>query len=147
MAARRLVIVMLVLLGLSTLAAALLPRPDRSGSDPAGNTGASGAQASAPPPAGSPASAPPPGLVNARITVSKHRPPVVRVHPGNRLVLLVGGPFGDDISIPAFGLTQTMAPSAPARFDLIVNRAGRFGVRAFGAERVIGTIVSRARGG
>ena len=82
------------------------------------------------------------GLVRARITISAGVPQVVRVKPGQRLVLLVGGPVGEDISIPAFGLTETAAPSAPARVDLIVDRPGRFEVRAFGADRVVGRILS-----
>ncbi len=63
--------------------------------------------------------------------------------PGQRLVLLVGGAVGDDISIPAFGLTETMTPSAPARFDLIVDRPGHFAVRAYTADRVVGRILSK----
>ncbi len=141
MAARRLIVVMLVLLGLSTLVAALVPAPDRSGSgsDPAKGGGGAGRPATPPrsPTAG------PAGLVNAQITVAGGAPQVVEVKAGQRLLLEVGGAVGDDISIPAFGLTETMTPSAPARFDLIVDRAGRFPVRAFGAARAVGTILSK----
>ncbi len=141
MAARRLIVVMLVLLGISTIVAALLPAPERSGSG-AGPAKGPGRPAKPKPPAGGGATEPA-GLVSARIGVSRGAPEVVRVKTGQRLVLLVGGPVGDDISIPAFGLTETMTPTAPARFDLIVDRAGRFAVRAFTADRVVGRIVSK----
>ncbi|MGZ8666414.1 MAG: hypothetical protein ACXWZM_04820 [Solirubrobacterales bacterium] len=141
MAARRLIVVMLVLLGLSTLVAALVPTPQPSGGGPGSETGpATNREPSRPPGSAPPGGA---GLVTARIEVSPRAPEVVRVKPGQRLVLLVGGPVGDDISIPAFGLTETMTPTSPARFDLIVDRAGRFPIRAFAADRVVGTIASR----
>lgn len=140
MAARRLVVVMLVLLGISTLVAALVPTPNRHQSDSTTTTGAGGTTRPAPSAPSSPAA--PADLLNARITVSGGAPEVVKVHPRQRLVLLVGGAVGDDISIPAFGLTETMTPEAPARFDLIVDRRGKFAVRAFGADRVVGRIVS-----
>jgi hypothetical protein len=145
MAARRLIVVMLVLLGLSTLVAALVPAPQPSGGGPGSETGPSGGsgprrgQGGSTPRAG--------GTVAARITVSVGEPETVRVKPGQRLVLLVGGQIGEDISIPAFGLTETMTPAAPARFDLIVDRAGTFPIRAFRAERPVGRIVSAAPSG
>ncbi len=141
MAARRLIVVMLVLLGLSTIVAALLPPPDRSENVP--GQGRRRGETAQPEPSGNSGSAAARGLIRARITTSRRAPEVVRVTPGQRLVLLVGGPVGDDISIPAFGLTETATPSAPARFDLIVDRPGRFAVRAFGAERDVGRIVSK----
>jgi hypothetical protein len=141
MAARRLIVVMLVLLGVSTLVAALVPTPERSGDGSGNASGPAGAgRPNQPPRSAFPQAR---GLLTARIRVSAGPPQVVDVEPGQRLVLLVGGPVGDDISIPAFGLTETMMPSAPARFDLIVDRRGRFAVRAFGADRVVGRIVSR----
>jgi hypothetical protein len=140
MAARRLIVVMLVLLGLSTLVAALVPAPQSSEDGPGTPTGPAGGPGARRPSHGAG------GLVTARIRVSDRSPEVVRVRPGQRLVLLVGGAVGDDISIPAFGLTETMAPTAPARFDLIVDRAGRFPIRAFGTERPVGSIVSGSAG-
>ncbi len=142
MAARRLIVVMLVLLGLSTLVAALVPAPQPSGGGPGGGTGpAPGTgpgrgQDGAAPRAG--------GTVAARITVSAAAPETVKVKPGQRLVLLVVGPIGEDISIPAFGLTETMTPSAPARFDLIVDRAGIFPIRAYGTDGPVGRIAARS---
>ena len=150
MAARRLVIVMLVLLALSTLVAALVPAPDRGGNATRSATGPSGPTSTSQAPVIAPQPAAVPGLVEARIDIAPKPagpPPVVAVEPGNRLVLGVGGTVGNDISIPAFGLTETMTPSAAAIFDLIVDRPGRFAVRAFGADRVVGTIVSKKRAG
>ena len=111
MAARRLILVMLVLLGLSTLVAAIVPAPERSGEGPGTATGPAGGPRPARPSQGVPSGGG--GLVKARIEISHRAPEVVRVKPGQRLVLLVGGQVGDDISIPEFGLTETMTPSAP----------------------------------
>jgi hypothetical protein len=139
MAARRLVIVMLVLLGLSTLVAALVPGPDRS--TPAG-TGTIDTR----PRAGSPGTAgsAPGGRLVQRLLRISTRPATVAVRPGDQLRLAVGGSYGDEITIPAFGLTETMTPYAPARFDLIVPEVGSFPILAGESGRLIGRIRSRA---
>ena len=139
MAARRLVIVMVVLLGLSTLAAALVPTPDPPPEPPPARADKprerSGNGASGYAPLGG-------GVVNARLAISNRRQPPVRVRPGDQLLLAVHGPVGDDIEIPAFGLTEAMTPYAAARFDILIDRSGRFAVRAVEAGRVVGTIVA-----
>lgn len=143
MAARRLVVVMLVLLAISTLAAALVPAPEpdpRPGERAEGGatrpregrTGATDEQGSAG------------RLVQRRIRISNRRPPTIALRPGDQLKLLVSGPFGDDITIPAFGLTETMTVFAPARFDLIVEEAGTFPIRAVNAGRLVGRISADA---
>ena len=145
MAARRLVIVMLVLLAVSTLAAALVPTPESddpqppvtdtvtSGQGPEQEAGAANGARSA--------------LVTARVRVGEGEPETVKVRTGDQLRLLVSGRLADDIAIPAFGLLETMAPFSPARFDLIVDRVGRFPIRAERAERVVGRIFSVAGSG
>ena len=140
MAARRLVIVMLVLLGLSTLAAALVPGPDRS--TPTGTgTVDTGTQADST--ASSPA-VPRGRLVQRRLRIA--RPPAtVAVDPGDQLRLAVAGRYGDDIAVPAFGLTETMTPYAPARFDILIPRAGTFPVRSDQSGRVVGRCLRRGR--
>jgi hypothetical protein len=138
MAARRLVIVMLVLLGLSTLAAALVPGPDRStpaGSDTIDTRPGAGSGPGAAPASGA-------RFVQRRLRISA-TPAVVEVRPGDQLRLAVVGPYGDDITIPAFGLTETLTPYAPARFDLLVPDAGSFPILAVQSGRLIGRIRSR----
>jgi hypothetical protein len=139
MAARRLVIVMLVLLGISTLAAALIPTPDRSGP----STDSTDTIASLP-------EQPQPSQAAGRLVSRKIRiddkPAIVRVHPGDELRLTVSGPFADDIEIPAFGLTTTMTPYAPATFDVIVPEAGSFAIRAVQTGRPVGRIDSQPPG-
>ena len=137
MAARRLLIVMLVLLGISTLAAALVPTPDRSGS-PTGATDTVDTGSEDKPERRQATSR----LVRRRIRVGD-KPAVVHVHPGEQLRLAVGGPFGDDIEIPALGLTATMTPYAPATFDVIVPESGTFAIRAVQTGRLVGRIESR----
>jgi hypothetical protein len=143
-AARRLVIVMLVLLGVSTLAAAFLPTPDtdepapgatdptrrRGGEEGAGGAG-EGAEGR---------------LLSRELEVGAKQPPTILVRPGDQLLLRVFGRQGDDISIPAFGLVETMTPYAAARFDLIVDRSGSFAVRAERGDRLIGRIRSAPAG-
>lgn len=137
MAARRLVIVMLVLLGISTLAAALVPTPDRDGTE-------SGPTDTVDP--GTPRE-PERELPQGRF-VQRHlriddKPATVRVRPGDQLHLTVGGPLSDDITIPALGLTATLTPYAPAVFDVLVPRTGTFAIRALNIETVVGRIESR----
>ena len=139
MAARRLVIVMLVLLGLSTLAAAFIHPPARNGTPTT-----IGRQK--PPPSSNPAATGSAGrLVTAAFRISNAKPKTVSVSPGDELRLAVSGPFGDSIEIPGFGLTETMSLYAPAHFDLIVDRPGRFAVRAVDAGLLAGWILSAPR--
>ena len=135
MAARRLVMVMLVLLGLSTLAAAFVPPPS--------SRNATTTQEAQRRPPVRKEQAPPTGgrLVDARVAVTNGKPRTIRLHPGDELRLSVGGGFGDLVQIPAFGLTETMSPYAPANFDLIPDREGRFAVRAVDANRVAAWIL------
>ena len=138
MAARRLLIVMVVLLGLSTLAAALVPPPDpKPDRPPAQATREPGARGEEESGGGSE-----PRLVTARMRIANEPPKVVAVRPGDQLELEVSGSVGEDIEVPAFGLTETMTPDAPARFDLIVDRPGSFVVRAVESGIVAGRIRS-----
>jgi hypothetical protein len=123
MAARRLLIVMLVLLGLSTLAAALVPQHSlRDGTTSATTT-------TQPPtttkPAISPAYVPP-----TKITVGGKQFPVVSpVKIGQQLVLLVASRTPTQLAIREFGQLGFAAPDAPARFELLPTVAGTFGVQ------------------
>jgi hypothetical protein len=132
-AARRLLIVMLVLLGLSTLAAALVPqrtlREGRNGTTTATAGTASGPRATT---TEIPASVPP----EVPITVPMKKPPVVLAHLGDQFTLLVTSTKSREISIPEFGQLAFAAPDAAARFELLPTVPGRFGILFADSGRV-----------
>jgi hypothetical protein len=124
MAARRLLIVMLVLLGLSTLAAALVPQHSRRGET-------TGATTSTQPTTTTTPAVPPPGYVRpTKITVGGRQFPVVSpVKAGDQLVLLVASRFPTQLEIQEFGQVGFAAPDAPARFALLPTTPGTFGIQ------------------
>jgi hypothetical protein len=140
MAARRLLIVMLILLGLSTLAAALVPqRALRNGTTSDTTTTQSSPTTPSPitdvlPPV-------------AEITVGGKKFPVVApVHVGDQLTLLVRSRRPRQISIPEFGLIGFATRDTPARFELLPTTPGTFGI-LFAARHVIGEGVGAAASG
>ncbi len=109
---------MLVLLGVSTLAAALAPVPD----DPRPTTGSAAT--------GRTSEAPARGeLVRAGVEADAGRPQTVRASTGDQLVLTVRSRRYGQIQIPGLGLSDHAAPLSPARFDILVSREGCFQVR------------------
>jgi hypothetical protein len=139
-AARRLVVVMLVLLAISTLAAALLPAPE--GDNPA-------------PPKSKreqrkPKAAPSPDeaglLLVSRLRVSDQSPKTVRIERGDELRLEVAAPFGADVEIAGFGLTAAVTPFAPAQFDLLATNIGTYPVRVVDSGRLVGRLLVGKRG-
>ena len=140
MAARRLLIVMLILLGLSTLAAALVPqRALRNGT----TSGTTTTQSSPTTPSPITDVLPP----VAEITVGGKKFPVVApVHVGDQLTLLVRSRRPRQISIPEFGLIGFATRDTPARFELLPTTPGTFGI-LFAARHVIGEGVGAAASG
>ena len=123
MAARRLLIVLLVLLGLSTLAAALVPQRTLN---EGGTTGTTTTQATTTAPSATPN---PAFLRPTKITVGGKKFPVVSpIHVGDQLRLLVRSRFPAEIEIPEFGLLGFASPDAPARFELLPDTPGTFGI-------------------
>src|SRR6476620_10918653 len=123
MAARRLLIVMLVLLGLSTLAAALLPQRTLNRD---GTTGTTTTQATTTAPAATPNFA---FLRPTKITVGGKKFPVVSpIQVGDQLRLLVRSRVPAEIEIPEFGLVGFASPETPARFQLLPDTPGTFGI-------------------
>jgi hypothetical protein len=121
MAARRLVIVMLVLLGISTLAAALLPsRSPRSASTSTATETNESTTASTPVPA---------VARPTKITIGAGKIPVVSPVPvGQRLSLAVFSRFPTQVSIPAFGQLGYATSNAPALFQLLPERPSTYGI-------------------
>lgn len=136
MAARRLLIVMLILLGLSTLAAALVPtRPNEDeGTD---NKIASEFTETE----SSPADTVPPGKpLGLTIRVGKGPVKVVPIHVGDQLTLIVRSTRADQLEIPSLGLLETVAPGLPARFEVFARAKGNLGIRYVEADRLVARI-------
>jgi hypothetical protein len=98
---------------------------------------------------GVPASRPAPTGAPATIDVAfRHpvggTPPARTVRRSAHVVVRVEAGTPGDVEIAGLGLIQPAAPGAPALFDLLPPRAGRFDVslRAAGGERIpLGTLV------
>jgi hypothetical protein len=129
-AARRLLILMLVLLGVSTVAAALVPVDRDAGGDDTTITSTSTAE----PPTGK--------LVEKSIEANAEEPRTIRLHVGDQLQLRVKSPKrADEVEIPALDELEDVDPDADAHFDLLLFEKGRYPVRLVEAKRKIGTIV------
>jgi hypothetical protein len=132
MAARRLLIVMLVLLGLSTLAAALIPQEQQEEGSTQTATQATTTTAAPPSPV---------FLRPTKITVGGKKLPVVSpVRVGDQLTLVVRSRVPAQIEIPEFGQLAFAAPDAPARFELLAETPGTFGVLFASTGRVAAQI-------
>src|SRR4051794_40602460 len=129
MAARRLLIVLLILLGLSTLAAALVPqRTLNEGS----TTGTTSTQTTTTVPS-NPAFRRPTKIAVGKSASGKRLFPLVRADGGDQFTLLVRSSFRTQIAIREFGLIGFATSDAPARFELLAETPGTFGI-LFGAS-------------
>lgn len=160
MAARRLLILMLVLLGISTLAAALLPTPGREedgGEETAPSTtgevgdegrGPIGAETS---PAGGDAEGavaarPSRGkTLRARIDLGDKRIPVVPIKVGDNLSLEIRSKRRGLLEIPALGRVEAVAPGTSAFFDVRGREPASYGIRFLGRDRVVARIEVKRR--
>jgi hypothetical protein len=133
MAARRLLIIMLILLGLSTLAAALVPQRTLNDGSTSNSTTRSTPATTAP---GPPSPLPP----VAEITVGVKKFPVVPVRVGDQFTLLVLSRRPREISIPEFGLVGFATPDTPARFELLPEVPGTFGIVFAASGKAAGQI-------
>lgn len=147
MAARRLLIVMLILLGLSTLAAALVPQHAlRTGTATrATTTQQTRSTATASPPAGR--------SLSAKIVVGGKKVPVVAgpvcakrkpscepIQVGDQLSLRVLATAQAQVEIPAFGLIGVAGENAPAYFQLLLDQPGTLGILFTSTHRVAARI-------
>jgi hypothetical protein len=132
MAARRLILAMLVLLVLSTILATLVPvDPERLRDE---TTSSSTAEpAPPPPPAGE--------LVERRISADAPASKRIDLARGDQLDLTVtSAKVADRVEIPGFGDSDFVDPDFPAHFNLLALEAGSFPVRLEEADRVIARI-------
>ena len=133
MAARRLLIVMLILLGLSTLAAALVPQHALRGGTTTGTT--------TQPTQSTTTAAPAPGRsLRARIKIGGKTIPVVAgpvclngkcgepIHVGDQLSLEVFARKQTELEIRSFGLIGVASKTAPALFQLLFTQPTNIGI-------------------
>jgi hypothetical protein len=146
MAARRLLIVMLVLLGLSTLAAALVPQHALRGGTTSSTTTTQPETTTTP--------EPPPGRsLMVKIVVGGKKVPVVAaplckarnarcepLHVGDQLSLRVLSRHQAELEIPAYGLIGVASANAPALFQLLPREPGTIGVLFTTPRRVAARI-------
>jgi hypothetical protein len=146
MAARRLLIVMLVLLGLSTLAAALVPQHALRDGTTASTTTTQPTTTATP--------EPPPGRsLSVEILVGGKKVPVVAspickavkprcepLHVGDQLSLQVLSRGQAELEIPSFGLIGVASNNSPAFFPLLPRQPGTIGVLFTSPRRVAARI-------
>jgi hypothetical protein len=133
MAARRLLIVMLILLGLSTLAAALVPQHALRGGTTTGTTVTQTTESTTTPTSDNRA-------LSAKILVGKKVPVVAGpvcakrkprcepIHVGDQLTLKVFSTKQAELEIPVFGLIGVADQNSPALFQLLLDEPTRVGV-------------------
>lgn len=136
MAARRLILAMLVLLVLSSILAALVPvERDRLRGDSSSTSSTTEATTE---PAGK--------LVRRTVGADDATPERIELALGDQLELTVTSPkLADQVEIPAFGQLAGVDPDFPARFDVLALETGSFPVRLVEAGRVIARIDVSAR--
>jgi hypothetical protein len=118
MAARRLILVMLALLVLSSIAAALIP-VERDRLSPRETTTTPAAEPTVP--AGT--------FVHRRVSAEAPKPARIRLEVGDQLDLVVTAKRAGQVEIQAFGEFDDVDPDFPARFDLLALEPGDFAVR------------------
>jgi len=134
MAARRLLIVMLVLLGISILGGALLPSQrarDR-------NTTTQSTQETT-----IKDTLPRGDLLMRTIEVSAKKQFVIPVNVGDQLLLAVRSRQPDEVEIPSLGLIEAVDRFTPARFDILATEPGSHPIRLVAAELRVGRVLVR----
>jgi hypothetical protein len=128
---RRAILLFALILGLAALVAAVSPTRETSG------------PVLAPPEVGSRGDTG--GVRQVAFAVGGRR--VRRAREGEHLLVSVASEAGGVATIPRLGQTATVAPTAPAQFDLLAPAPGRYDVliTTTGATRAhrIGTLVTR----
>lgn len=148
MAARRLLIVMLVLLGISSVIAVMVPQPERK--DPAtgptattGQTGTTGAVV----PVEDDQEDPADPVARKSVDLDSERPVEIGVATGSRLILTVESKQGSQVEIEGLGLTGFADPYAPAVFDLLMPpEPDRFQVQVPGEKSRAAVLITSRSG-
>jgi len=132
MLARRVLVLLAVLMGLSALAAGVAPR------EPAPREGA------APSPRVS--AAPPERPVERTVDAGAAAPARVEARVGQIVVLEVRSDELDSVSLGELGQIEPVESDSPARFELLAEEAGSYPIELLEAGRQIGTLEIRDSG-
>jgi hypothetical protein len=119
---------MLILLGTSTLAAALVPAPA-----PREETTDTTSSSTSPLPTGG-------EFVKEKLDADARRPARIQVSQGDQVNLLVRSREAGQIEITGLGLLDDVLPLSPARFDVLATRRGRFEIRMVEPRRLVGIL-------
>lgn len=145
MLGRRVLVLLVVLMGLTVLASSVAPRPPQ----PAPVATPERPERSAPPAVAEP-SRPPAGRTEERVSAEPGLPPArIVVDEGDILTLVVSSPVRGSIALDRVdeleGLDRLDAvdPVSPARFELFADRPGTYRIVAVESDREIGTIEIR----
>jgi hypothetical protein len=131
--ARRLLILLLVLLGISTLAAALAPV--KSPQDKTTTTTTTPTVTTpSPPPAKSA------GLFKYPLDANSGNVKVVELYAGEELLLTVKWKHYGQVSIPKLGQIEPVSPGFAAKFDLYLSQPGTYAVRLLPQNRLVGRL-------
>jgi hypothetical protein len=138
MAARRLLIVMLVLLGISSVIAVMVPQPQRddssSGDAVTGTTGATG-ESDEEGEVDDETTGETGKTVRRSVEMEAKQPVEVKAQAGSRMILTVRSKQGSDVEIEGLGLAGFADPYAPAVFDVILpEEPGRYAIRTPGSD-------------
>lgn len=128
LAARRLIAVLLVLLFLSSLAAALAPveGPDSTESSTSTSTTATATDGDTGPGT----------LIRQSIDASVGEPVTIRAETGDQLQLRVTSTNAGTIELEGLGDTEDVGPDAPALFDVLLEDEDDFAVRFLGGREI-----------
>jgi hypothetical protein len=130
--ARRLLIVLAVLIGLTALASGVAPREPVVRED--------GSRPAVPP-----ADTSPPGVVERTLSAGRTGQRVV-ARIGQTVVITIEGAALDTVRLAEYG-DETVEPASPARFELLADVPGSYAIDLLEAGRRIGTLEIRpARG-
>jgi hypothetical protein len=129
MLARRLLILLAVLMGLTALASGLAPRQPVTRTAPQ------------PSPTGVVSTPEPP--VEATLDAAMGAPQRIVVREGRTLILQVGSDEPDSVTIEGLGRIEVVDPDSPARFELLAEPAGSYAIELVDARRTIGMLEIR----
>lgn len=120
---------MLVLLVLSSIAAALVP-VERNGADETATSTSS--TSTTPVDEGE--------LITRRVSTGAATPPTIRMNVRDELRLTVTSPVSNIVEIPEFGEFEDVDPDFPATFNILPLAAGEFAVRLVEPPGLVATI-------
>ena len=134
MLGRRLVILVVVLMGLTALAASVAPTPETP------RRGASQTPTPSPPPA---TSAGDPAAVSLAVDGGQ-QPQQVHATVGDDISLAVEADAVDTVVIDGLDAVRSVTPDSPAEFALFADRPGTYPIRLLDSGRKLGDLVISA---